>query len=205
MNKQIVGILIVTLVLCGVTFQMSYAYFSDQSVSSNNTFTAADVFPTTVPLPDAFADEVASVSGTFGHCCDAGNLSSDPAVAKPLVVGAPDSPPDADFIQISEGSAITLQFTDNKAIPGSGADIRIHTYDGIFPSNAKIEVSQDGITFFQVSASSVDTADVDVDIESSGLTQVFYVRITDLVTPDEEFPTLGFDLDSVEALNNSAL
>ncbi len=43
---------------------------------------------------------------------------------------------------------------------------------------------------------------VDFDIEASGFTEVKYVRLTDLVADGDPFPTLGFDLDAVEALHS---
>lgn len=207
-----------------LSYRVTYALFSSNASSTNNIFAAASIFPSPSfspsasasssaspsgspsgspsPLPDPFADDVSALSGTFGHCCS--DLSSDINVAKALVIGAPDSPPDQDFIQISNNTAITLQFVDNKAIDGAGNDIKIHTYDTLFPSSAKFEVSSDGITFVEALASAPDTSDVDLEIPDS-LTEVRYVRITDLVTPGEDFPELGFDIDAVEALNNAAI
>jgi hypothetical protein len=202
-----------------LSYRVTFALFSSKATSTNNLFAAASVFPSPSfspsasaspsgspsgspsPLPDAFADNVPSLSGTFGHCCS--DLSSDINLAKSLVIGAPDSPPDQDFIQISNNTVITLQFVDNKAIDGAGNDIRIHTYDNLFPSSAKIEVSADNSTYLEVIPSVDDTADVDLEIPNS-ISEVRYVRITDLVTPGEEFPDLGFDIDAMEALNNSA-
>lgn len=173
------------------------AFFSDTATSSGNVFEAASSFAN-----EPFADDVTAVVGTFGHCCS--DLSSDPAVAKPLVTGAPDSPPDADFIQISDNSSVTLKFVDNRALPtgNSNPDIRVHIYDTLFPAQAKIEVSQDGSTWYDLE-NHFDTADVDLNIESTGLAEVKYVRITDLVAGGDPFPTLGFDLDAVEALNSA--
>ena len=173
-------------------------YFSDSETSTGNTFTAAEVFPTPVPS-EPFVDEVSSVSGTFGHCCS--DLSSDPSVAQALVTGIPDSPPDIDFIQISDNSTVTMKFVDNKALDGSGADIRIYIYDVLFPGEAKVEVSKDGITWFDL-GNYFDTANVDLDISSTGLSFVKYVRISDIANLGEDFPTLGFDLDAVEALHS---
>lgn len=220
MHKRIIFLSLFTLLGIGfITYKVTYAFFSSSATSTGNIFAAASVFPSPsfspfasasasaspsgspTPTPDPFVDAVTSVAGTFGHCCS--DLSSDAGVAAPLVTGAPDSPPDQDFIQISNGTAITLQFVDNKAIDGAGNDIKIHTYDTLFPSSAKFEVSSDGTNFFEALASAPDTADVDLEIPDS-LTEVRYVRITDLVTPGEDFPELGFDIDAVEALNNAA-
>ncbi len=196
-----------------LSFNLTYAYFSNSATSTNNIFAAASVFPTPTgeqtpppsgspsPTPDPFADAVASLTGTFGHCCS--DLSSDPSVAQPLVTGAPDSPPDSDFIQISNNTVIVLQFVDNKAVDGPGADVRVHNYDTLFPALAKFELSADGVNFYEASDSSEDTADVDLQIPAP-LTEAKYIRITDLVTEGEDFPELGFDIDATEAINNAA-
>jgi hypothetical protein len=97
---------------------------------------------------DPYADAVVDVNGYFGHCCS--DLSFDPGVAAPLVLGPPDASPTTtqNFIQLKDGSSITLAFVDNVALSDgstSGADLRIHTYDEPYPSAAIIEVSADGI------------------------------------------------------------
>ncbi|MBI2034555.1 MAG: signal peptidase I [Candidatus Levybacteria bacterium] len=189
---------LIPLLVFGLAIPSTLAFFSDSETSTGNVFQAAEVFPTPIPS-EPFVDEVSSVSGTFGHCCS--DLSSDPSVAEPLVVGAPDSPPDTDFIQISDNSTVTMKFVDNKALPGSGPDIRLHIYDALFPASASAEVSQDGTTWFNL-GNYFDTADVDLEIESTGLGFVKYVRLTDLVADGDPFPTLGFDLDAVEALHS---
>jgi len=206
---------VLVFMLALLSYNATFALFSDTATSTSNIFAAASIFPSPsatasasasptgspTPTPDPFADAVTSVTGTFGHCCS--DLSSDPGVAAPLVTGAPDSPPDTDFIQISDDSSITLQFVDNKAVDGSGADIRIHIYDTLFPASALIEVSPDGTTYTTASASQPDTSDFDIDLTPLGLAEVKFIKITDLVG-DVEFPSLGYDLDAVEALNSAA-
>lgn len=163
------------------------------------------VTPTTTPNPgEPFVDAVPSVSGTFGNCCDANNLESDQNIAASKVTGAPDSPPDSDFIQISDNSVITTQFVDNKAVDGTGDDIRIHVYDALFPANALIEVSDDCVSYVSLGIHA-DTSNVDLDINGTGLTEVQCVRLTDQVAGGDPYPTLGFDLDAIEALNSIAV
>lgn len=198
-----------------ITLGLTVSYFVDHETSAGNVFGASapaatptpppgEPTPTPTPIPvDPFVDFVEAVSGTFGHCCDANNLSSDPVVAAALITGAPDSPPDQDFIQISDSSSVTARFVDNLAVDGPGADVRLHIYDTEFPGSALVELSADCSAF--VSAGSfADTADVDLDLTPLGLASAVCVRITDEVAPGDTFPTLGFDLDAIEALNTIA-
>ncbi|HEX7456681.1 MAG TPA: hypothetical protein VF303_04425 [Candidatus Nanoarchaeia archaeon] len=192
-------IFILALIVVGVKTITTTPFFSDTETSAGNTLSVSEEFP------DPYVDEVVDVTGTFGHCCDAGDLSSDPNVAEPLVTEAPDSPPATNFIQISDNSSITLKFVDNKAVPtgDTNPDIRIHVYDDLFPATATIEVSQDGTTWYSL-GDFPDTANVDLNIESTGLAEVKYVKLTDLVAAGDPYPTLGFDLDAVEALSSAA-
>lgn len=159
------------------------------------------VSPTPTPSSEPFVDVVAQVAGTFGHCCDANNLSSDPSIAQALVTGAPDSPPDSDFIQISDNSSLTFEFVNNRVIDGVGADLRLHQYDNAFVGSALVEISDDCSTY-QTVGIHPDTSDVDIDIGTYGLSTVRCVRVTDQVAVGDPYPTLGFDLDAIEALNS---
>ena len=198
----------------------TFAYFCDQEVSTSNVFVASTSFaspsPSPSPSPSAspspsptpnpgepFADDVVAVSGTFGHCCS--DLSSDPLVAKALVTGAPDSPPNVNFIQISDNSAVTLKFVDNKALPSgnSNPDIRIYVYDALFSASAEIFVSDNCVSFTSVGVHA-DTANVDLDIDPTGLPFVKCVKLVDQVAGGDPYPTLGFDLDAMQALNSVA-
>lgn len=167
---------------------------------------SASPSPSASPEPgEPFIDQVTSVIiGTFGHCCDVGNLSSNPAVAAALITGAPDSPPDTDFIQISSGTIITTKFVNNKAVDGPGNDIRLYAYDTLFPGTAKVEVTDDVncLINWKNAGNFLDTANSEINLTPLGLTEARCVRLTDLGGPDLTFPTLGFDLDAIEAINS---
>lgn len=93
--------------------------------------------PSPTPSSEPFADAVPAVDGQFGHCCDVNNLSSDPSVAAANITGPPDSPPNFNFIQLSDTTVLTAKFVDNKAVDDPGADIRIHIYDALFPQQLR--------------------------------------------------------------------
>ena len=200
-----------------ISFSLSYSYFVDTETSVGNVLARGGLTPTGVPSPtpgngggptptplpgEPFVDAVPAVSGTFGHCCS--DLSSDPSVAAALITGAPDSPPDSDFIQISDSSVVVGRFVDNKAVDGPGADIRVHIFDTEFPATAEIFVSPDCSAYTSAGMYS-DTADADIDLFILGLTEAQCVRVTDQTADGDPFPTLGFDVDAIEALNSVAV
>jgi hypothetical protein len=115
-------------------------------------------------------------------------------------VAAPD---DGKFVQLAPSSWITLKFPDNWAAVPDGtpaADLRIDTYDVPYPADAEILVSLNGTTWTSLGIGS-DTANVDLDLVEAG-GPVKYVKVdqgTNYIDP--AYPTLGFDLDAVVALN----
>ena len=142
---------------------------------------------------------------------------SDPldALGAPQSLGAPfDSPvPTGEFFSLGfdeeadatplEGGWIVVEFTDNVIVDGPGNDLRVWEITGgtSYPvEKVKIEVSQDGSTWFPV-ASSLDR-DAEADLATSGLPWAKYVRLTD-VSVESEFEDIadGYDLDAFSALN----
>jgi hypothetical protein len=106
----------------------------------------------------------------------------------------------------------------------AGADLRIHTIDGFFPSAATIQVSADGVAFVTLGAPPLndpgrtclgdstkfcnydDNASgfIDLDLDAAGLSFLTHVRLTDLhgsIDGETTAPLAGFDLDAIEALH----
>jgi hypothetical protein len=172
------------------------------------TLLVAAVLVASVVTVWAYVDDVISVLGTFGAPTA---LSSDPAVAEPLVIAA-----DQQFIQISDNSIITMHLDPPIIVDSSTAtsDMILDTYDQPFPGAAKIEVRQDGSEWVNVPGRALNDCnvvrqyvfdDLDpgayVDLTQTGLSQVNYVRLTDYPgSIDGEFiyPLLGFDLDAID-------
>lgn len=115
---------------------------------------------------------------------------------------------------------ITLQFTDNTAQDGPGADIRIRDRCGTW-EDIDVAVSNDGVIFFDLD--STDTSETfddgvpeltlgcdaggghqaDLDIDLNGvLPFVTHVKITDQGEADFDTNFDGFDVEKVVALNN---
>ena len=101
------------------------------------------------------------------------------------------------------GGSITVAFNNNYIVDGPGNDLRMWEITGgtSYPvEKLKIEVSQDGSTWFEV-ASSLDR-DAEADLADSGLTWARYVRLTDVSDRSQfEATADGYDLDAFSALN----
>ena len=113
-------------------------------------------------------------------------------------------PPDGAIVQIGTdvgGGSVTVTFVDNVAFDGPGADVRVHTVDGLFPATATIELSSDDVTFVSAGDFPDDANDVEIDLGALGLDFAVAVCITQAAGAVPEGEPGGFDLDAVEALN----
>lgn len=104
---------------------------------------------------------------------------------------------------IPYGGSIVVEFGSGYIVDGPGNDLRAWEVTGgnSYPiEKVKIEVSQDGSSWF-VASSSADR-DTEADLSTSGLAWAKYVRLTD-VSPRALFEATadGYDLDAVSALN----
>lgn len=163
----------------------------------------------------AYADNVVSSSqGVRKNGTPVAADRSDPlkVLGAPQSLGAPfDNPVVAgSFFSLgfknngaTPGGWIIVEFTDNVIVDGPGNDIRVWEVTGgtSYPvEKVKIEVSQDGVTWFEVS-SSLDR-DAEADLADSGLAWAKYIRVTDVSVWAEFEPTAdGYDLDAISALN----
>jgi hypothetical protein len=113
------------------------------------------------------------------------------------------TPDDGKFIQLAPNSWVTLKFPGNYAAAPDGtsaADLRIDTFDTLYQADAKIYVSLNGSVWTYV-GTFADTANIDLDLLAVD-GPVKYVKVdqgTEYIAPP--YLDLGFDLDSVVALN----
>ncbi len=102
----------------------------------------------------------------------------------------------------SDGGSIVVEFQDNVIIDGPGNDLQVwEVTGGVYPDeHVKIEVSQDGVTWFTAAANL--TRDAQADLAGSGLAWAKFIRLTD-VTPIGAFEPEAdaYDLDAFSALN----
>lgn len=119
------------------------------------------------------------------------------------------------------GGSVTVEFTNNIALPDGNMltdDLTVweaHSYGVAGIDNATVEVSNDGVTWAQLSPNATDdpndlsgvlaTFANSYDLDVTGLAAVRFVRIRN--TDDDGDPSTdigadGFDVDAVEALNS---
>lgn len=101
------------------------------------------------------------------------------------------------------GGSIVVEFTDNIIVDGPGNDLRAWEVTGgtSYPvEKVKIEVSQDGSTWY--TAATNLNRDAEADLAGSGLSWAKYVRLTDVSDVALfEATADGYDLDAFSALN----
>jgi len=110
---------------------------------------------------------------------------------------------DGTIVQIGAndlGGSLTVEFSDNVAYDGAGADVRIHTLDTEAPAEALIELSANGVDFVSAGNFFDDVGPIDINLGSLGLSFATAVRIS-YVSGEQP----GFDLDAVEGLNQIGL
>ncbi len=154
---------------------------SSQGVRKNNTAVLAN------------RSNTASVLGAP----QSSGLASDPAV------------PAGSFFSLgfknsgaTDGGSIIVEFTDNVIVDGPGNDLQVwEVTGGTYPDEfVKVEVSQDGVSWFTAAASL--SRDAQADLAGSGLAWAKFIRLTD-VTPIGPFEAEAdaYDLDAFSALN----
>lgn len=129
------------------------------------------------------------------------------------VTGEPDwiSPPDSGFFSLGSGGFITVGF-NGYVLNENGDDLSFHEATigrASYPEeSAKIEVSQNGIDWYDAGAAS-SRSGVDgvkyIDFDATGLDWIQFVRITDTTNFENLnvfFLTAdGYDVDAIDATN----
>ena len=141
---------------------------------------------------DAYADRVV------------GFIPGDPVDPRFLIADTVLGPPDFDeptlsgFLGLGVGGTIAVEFVDNLAVDGPGADIDI-LGDPYNDDRWTVEVSTDCANYVSVGEMGERAS---LDLASAGLTSVRCLRFTDDGSPaGEGLP--GAELDAVEALNSA--
>ena len=144
-----------------------------------------------IPVEQTYVDAV--VSFELGADPDPWGEYADPNSA----VGAPDG----NWTSLGKDSELVLEFTDNYAVDGSGADLVVMEFSSADQDfiEAQVSVSADGSNWYTYSNSINSTGYF--DLSESGLSQIAFVKIEGLKEDGDTARTTGFDLAYVRALN----
>lgn len=108
------------------------------------------------------------------------------------------------FASLGHGGSITLQFRNNKLTGSGNADFDLWIFEvGGDVERTLVEISKDGLTWFEVGFVEGSTSGVDIDAFGFGVGDLFaFVRLTD-DTGNGQFRglTAGADIDAVAALS----
>ena len=124
---------------------------------------------------------------------------SDPLLA----LGAPQENDEINFVALGFGGSLTLKL-DRPIADGPGADLRVVETSfndtnrpcEAYPERADVAVSSDGVAF--VTVVEAGCQEIEVDLSDAGLSEVQYVRITDVSDPSRFNGNAdGYDVDGV--------
>lgn len=154
-----------------------------------------------ISFADAVVSYVPDAGGsppTFVH------QTPDSALGAPDGIGRGPEPTDGNTsVSLGLGGTITLQFTDN-LLTGSGdarPDLVVFEVGAV--ESVRVEISRDGMSFFEVGILGGLTNQLDIDSAGFGIQDQFaFVRLTDLRQGDNTGTSLGADIDSVGALSS---
>jgi hypothetical protein len=123
-------------------------------------------------------------------------------------LGIPDisSGPGVDFISLSDGGSLTLQFTDNSLTGSGNSDDDLWIFEiGPDVEDTFVEISKNNVNWFSVGGVGGSTSGIDIDAFGWGVLDFFsFVRLTD--DPNEGSntgSTVGADIDAVGAISSA--
>ncbi|MCC5887197.1 MAG: PEP-CTERM sorting domain-containing protein [Gammaproteobacteria bacterium] len=169
----------------------------------------------TFPQGDiSFADEVVSFTlGTGGVTLP--HQNPDNALGAPdynnvsnCETFATDPAENCTFVSLGNGGELVLRFTDN-ALTGSGDDsFDLWIFEvGPLVEPTKVDISKDGMEWFNVGSVGGATAGIDIDAFGFGPSDLFFfVRLTDICSGGAcTGRTAGADIDAVGAISTVAV
>ncbi len=202
-------------VLVVLSYRVSYALFTDSATSTNNTFTAAAVFPspsispsitpsiTPISCTDGQAFAVSHQNITQGTKKD-NSAITDPARIDPnKMLGAPDwvNGTGTNFFAVGKNGTLTLVFAN--PISATGTD-NLKIYESTngrsaYPlEKASVEVSIDGGTWTTIGEVTSEPTGDGINIFDL-VSPVKYVRLTETTnTAPHDNAWDGIDVDAIE-------
>ena len=171
---------------------------------------SADVFGG-VDFPQgaiSFADVVVSYQpGLEGLAPTAPFLDADRALGVPDFVSDTACAVDCTFVSLGVGGALVVRFTDNVLTGSNNGDDDLWIFEiGPDVEDTTVEVSEDGLTWFDVGLVTGSTRGIDIDAFGFDSTSAFsFVRLIDVANEGgQSGATVGADIDAVGAISTRA-
>ncbi len=152
----------------------------------------------------SFADAVVSYNPEAGGTPPGStHLNSDAALGIPDCNGLGPEPVDSQLsVSLGSGGTITLQFTNNLLTGSGDASADLIVFESGEIESVRVEISRDGVNFFDVGIVGGLANTVDLDAFGFGLQDQFaFVRLTDLRQGSSTSGPIGADIDAVGALS----
>jgi hypothetical protein len=152
----------------------------------------------------SFADSVVSYIPNGGGAPPTFNFQ-----VQSTILGVPDGPgrgPEPEngdtTLSLGLGGSVTVEFTDNLLTGSGDAQPDLIVFESGAVESVRVEISRDGVDFFQVGVLGGLTNRLDIDQFGFGLQDRFaFVRLTDLRQGDNDIAQLGADIDAIGALS----
>jgi hypothetical protein len=153
----------------------------------------------------SFADAVVDYSPDAGGAPPAlVHQSPNAALGVPDCNGRGPEPVDGQFaVSLGLGGTLTLQFVDNFLTGSGDATNDLVVFEVGEIESVAVEISRDGISYFDVGIVGGLTNQIDIDQFGFGPNDRFsFVRLTDLRQGSTEGSSLGADIDAVGAISS---
>ena len=184
----------------------------------NNTIIGGRIAPGS-EAPAAIFNGVLFPSGSISFADSVVDYSPDAGGGPPTTIhqvpasalGAPDAggrgPEPIDgttSVSLGQGGSITLSFDDNLLTGSGDAQPDLIVFETGEIESVRVEISRDGVSFFDVGAVGGLTNRIDIDAAGFGPEDRFaFVRLTDLRQGGSGGTSLGADIDAVGAISST--
>lgn len=153
----------------------------------------------------SFADAVVDYSPNAGNGAPAlAHQTPNSALGAPDCIGRGPEPADGQFtVSLGLGGTLTLQFVDNYLTGSGDASNDLVVFEVGEIESVRVEISRDGISYFDVGIVGGLTNLIDIDKFGFGPNDRFsFVRLTDLRQGSTGISSLGADIDAVGAISS---
>lgn len=156
----------------------------------------------------SFADAIVSyVPDAGGSAPTVEHQDASTALGAPDCNGRGPEPANGDLtVSLGLGGSLTVQFTNNLLTGSGDSQPDLVVFETGAVESVRVEISRDGVNFFDVGIIGGLTNQLDIDAAGFGVQDQFsFVRLTDLRQGSSSGNPLGADIDAIGALSSTTL